>query len=278
MDLKGSHSCYNDKKVEEKEQISAVILQMKHTNKKVSGLKCYTIYNLYYSLRVQQGRPPSITVPPPAPARPQYVPPPPPASASNPLLRSRESRPRSPPIRSSGIVPLPRPRPCPRPRPVSLLEQSSALLRSLAPRDCCRSKAVAPCPSPHRLPPSTSASTPQRVARRITVAPSSRDSRLAQRCARSRLGGMWWPPMSLQADGGGAVTETPASSPPSGAPPSLASSSVAHPTRPIVAITTASRRCLSPLLDSGPERPSLCSFRSFQQRLGPVKNLILLSL
>jgi hypothetical protein len=46
MDLKGSHSCYNDKKkVEEKEQISAVILQMKHTNKKVSGLKCYTIYN-----------------------------------------------------------------------------------------------------------------------------------------------------------------------------------------------------------------------------------------
>ena len=46
MDLKGSHSCYNDKKkVEEKEQISTVILQMKHTNKKVSGLKCYTIYN-----------------------------------------------------------------------------------------------------------------------------------------------------------------------------------------------------------------------------------------
>jgi len=35
MDFKGSHSCYNnEKKVEEKEQISAVILQMQHTNKK----------------------------------------------------------------------------------------------------------------------------------------------------------------------------------------------------------------------------------------------------
>ena len=46
MDLKGSHSCYDDKKkVEEKEQILAVILQMKHTNKKVGGLKRYSIYN-----------------------------------------------------------------------------------------------------------------------------------------------------------------------------------------------------------------------------------------
>jgi hypothetical protein len=140
------------------------------------------------------------------------------------------------------------------------------------------SKAVAPCPSPHRSHPSTSASTPQRVAHRIAMAPPSRDNRLAQRCARSGLGGMWWPPMSLQADGGDAVTETPASSSPSGAPPSLASSSVVHPTCPVAAITTASRRCLSPLLGSGPERPSLSSFHSFQRRLGPVKNLILLSL
>ena len=46
MDLKGRPSCYDDKKkVEEKEQILAVILQMKHTNKKVGGLKRYSIYN-----------------------------------------------------------------------------------------------------------------------------------------------------------------------------------------------------------------------------------------
>jgi hypothetical protein len=85
--------------------------------------------------------------------------------------------------------------------------------------------------------------------------------------------------MSLQADGGGAVTETPASSPPSGAPPSLASSSsVVHRTHLVAAITTAGRRFLSPLLGSGPERPSLSLFRSFQRRLGPIKNIILLSL
>ena len=70
-------------------------------------------------------------------------------------------------------------------------------------------------------PPSTSASTQQRIARRIAAAlalpcrspfpvpPPLRDSRHAQRCARSGLGGMWWPPMSLQANGGGAVTKRP---------------------------------------------------------------------
>jgi hypothetical protein len=92
-------------------------------------------------------------VPPPAPARPQYVLRPvtvheqlfvalariPPEIAADPKQWHR-----APPSPT-------RPWPHPRPRPGSLLKQPSALLRSPAPRDCRRSKAVAPCPRPHFL-------------------------------------------------------------------------------------------------------------------------------